>query len=149
MGEQAGEHRGAASDARLLLWAGGFDADGLAAARTQVRQRVVELGLSEDQRDAFIAAVNEAMTNAVRHGGGHGKVRLWRAGALVCEVCDQGSGFAAAGYSARTRRPEPSATGGMGLWLAREMSESFTIDSGDDGTTVTIEAALPGQEADA
>lgn len=133
----------AASDADRLLLAAGFSANDVAAVRNQVRRYANQAGLTGDQVDGFLVGVNEAMTNAVRHGGGAGSLRLWRDGGLVCEVCDQGAGFPAARYVDSAKRPEPSPAGGVGLWLAGQLTESLRIDSGPDGTTVRIGASLP------
>ena len=35
----------------------------------------------------------------------------------------------------------PTPTGGMGLWIAQQISHSLTIESGPGGTTVRIVAA--------
>jgi anti-sigma regulatory factor (Ser/Thr protein kinase) len=34
--------------------------------------------------------------------------------------------------------PKPSASAGMGLWIARQLSDSFSIGSDEGGTTVRI-----------
>lgn len=136
--------REATADADTLLLAAGFTAGDITAVRNQVRRYADRAGLSSEQIDGFLVGVNEAMTNAVRHGGGRGSVRLWYEDALVCEVCDHGSGFPADEYVARVTRPEATPRGGVGLWLAREMTESLRITSGPDGTIVRIGAKLPG-----
>ncbi|GAA3315708.1 hypothetical protein [Nonomuraea dietziae] len=33
--------------------------------------------LGADQTDRLMLAVNEVATNAVEHGGGHGRIRMW------------------------------------------------------------------------
>jgi len=77
------------------------------------------------------------MTNAVRHGGGWGEVRLWRRRDLVCEVRDRGPGLADP-LTIPSARPRPSANGGMGLWLAQELTDSIDIESGTDGVLVRL-----------
>jgi anti-sigma regulatory factor (Ser/Thr protein kinase) len=54
----------------------------------------------------------------------------------VCEVTDQGGGVQdpLAGFVP----PKPSASAGMGLWIARQLSDSFAIGADDEGTTVRI-----------
>ncbi|MEU3453142.1 ATP-binding protein [Micromonospora sp. NPDC006766] len=99
-------------------------------------------GLHGQRLDDFVLAVNELITNAVRHGGGRGWLRLWRqAGELVCEVADHGHGISARRLSDRSR-PTPDTAGGWGLWLARELSNSMVVDTGETGTTVRITATL-------
>jgi serine/threonine-protein kinase RsbW len=92
--------------------------------------------------DDFVLAVNELLTNAVRHGGGKGRVRLWRRGdEVVCEVSDHGTGFDDTRLSAGTK-PPPDTPGGWGLWLADKLSDRMEVDTGPSGTTVRISALL-------
>jgi anti-sigma regulatory factor (Ser/Thr protein kinase) len=109
-------------------------------------------GLHDQRLDDFVLAVNELITNAVRHGGGAGELRLWRADAtLVCEVSDGGDGIGPERL-ANHERPTPDTAGGWGLWLAGELSDSMLVATGPAGTTVRISTALggaAGQLADA
>jgi anti-sigma regulatory factor (Ser/Thr protein kinase) len=98
-------------------------------------------------------AVNELLTNVVRHGGGTGRLTLWmRDGAVLCEVSDRGDGLDSGdvldsgdrpgsgdgpGRVSR-RRPAPDQPGGWGLWLVRELTDTCEIESGPDGTAVRI-----------
>jgi serine/threonine-protein kinase RsbW len=95
-------------------------------------------GLTGERLDDFVVAVNELLTNAVRHGGGIGHLRLWRApDAVVCEVSDHGPGMPGE-WSARTGRPAPDEPGGWGLWLAGKLTDSIELTSGAEGTAVRI-----------
>jgi anti-sigma regulatory factor (Ser/Thr protein kinase) len=118
-----------------------FGVGGIRALRRRIRAAAIDFGLDAAHAADFVTAVNEAMTNAVRHGdAGSAQVRLWVDGELVCEVSDRGPGFAAEEYLRRPQRPTATATGGMGLWIARRTSRAFAIESGPDGTTVTLTA---------
>ena len=99
-----------------------------------------DAGLSGDRLDDFVVAVNELLTNAVRHGGGVGRVRLWFADAsVVCEVTDRGPGLA----TPRSReRPAVDAPGGWGLFLADKLTDSFDLRTGAQGTTVRISTRI-------
>jgi serine/threonine-protein kinase RsbW len=115
-----------------------FDRDAITALRHSVAACAGAAGLTGDRLDDFVVAVNELLTNAVRHGGGIGRVAVWAAdGDVVCEVSDSGGGLAAA-------RPEPAVRpaadtpGGWGLWLAEELTDTFELVTGDDGTTVRV-----------
>ena len=91
-----------------------------------------------------MVAVNELLTNAVRHGGGRGRVALWQAGGwVVCEVSDSGPGLPA---TAPRQPARPSATqpGGWGLWLAEELTDAFDLATGRTGTTVRVSSRTPG-----
>lgn len=83
-----------------------------------------------------MVAVNELLTNAVRHGGGTGRLSLWQSdGSVVCEVSDSGGGLA---ETPGTQRPAADQPGGWGLWLARELTDTFAVTTGDRGTTVRV-----------
>jgi anti-sigma regulatory factor (Ser/Thr protein kinase) len=115
-----------------------FGGDDLLAVRGGVEAYASELGPRELVEDVVLV-VYELATNAVRHGGGHGRLNLWRENdRFVCRVSDDGPGLTdpQAGMVA----PAPNKSGGRGLWIARRLS-ALNIDTGPCGTTVT--AALP------
>ncbi len=111
----------------------------------RLRQRVAgcarEAGLRGQRLQAFVMAVNEIITNAVLHGGGRGRLRLWcRDRELVCEVSDRGPGIP--GEHTTAERPPPEATSGRGLWLTRRLCDAFSVETGRHGTTVRVAAVL-------
>lgn len=125
-----------------MLLSEGFDHSRVTALRHTVASRAGRAGLSGDRLEDFVAAVNELLTNAVRHGGGRGHLALWRAGgAVVCEVTDAGGGMRGAGLT--QGRPAPDQPGGRGLWLAGELTDAIEVVSGDDGTAVRISTRVP------
>ena len=131
-----------------LLFMAGFDSEQIAAVRRALARHLLAAGLDGQRLDDFVTAINEAMTNAVQHGGGWGELRLWRDRELVCEIRDRGPGLSESVSVPRAQRPRPSATGGMGLWLAQELADSIDVDSGGDGLRVRLAMAFAaGQEA--
>jgi len=99
---------------------------------------VGKAGLAGDRLDDFVVAVNELLTNAVRHGGGLGRVAVWRQdGELVCEVSDSGAGLAEPRPPGHVR-PAADQPGGWGLWLAEELTDTFQLRTGNGGTTVRV-----------
>jgi len=129
-------------DARLLLDTTITGAQ-LAAVRKQVEALARQCRLAMERVSDWVTAVHELMTNVVRHGGGAGQLRIWEDGHLVCEIRDTGPGFAAADYIGSRGRPPLSASGGMGLWIAQQMTDDLQIDSGPTGTVVRVAVALP------
>jgi serine/threonine-protein kinase RsbW len=104
--------------------------------RHAVASAAASAGLTGDRLDDFVVAVNELLTNAVRHGGGAGRVELWREdGAVVCEVSDRGAGLEQPDLP---MLPAPDVPGGRGLWLAGELADELEIESGEQGTAVRI-----------
>ncbi len=80
-------------------------------------------------------AVNELLTNAVRHGGGTGRVAVWCADdTVVCEVSDHGGGLG----TVPEAKPSTDEPGGWGLYLVRELTDTFAITTGPEGTAVRI-----------
>jgi serine/threonine-protein kinase RsbW len=113
--------------------------------RHLVEQASHRAGLADEALRDFVLAVQELMTNAVRHGGGWGRLCLRRDGdLLICAVTDCGPGFA--GDPARHGRlPAPDAHGGRGLFLAQQMTDNLHVSSGRTGVTVTVTMNLIGR----
>jgi anti-sigma regulatory factor (Ser/Thr protein kinase) len=123
------------------LLAGDFDLSTLVEVRHQVEQRAQASGVTDLALYRFVVAVNEILTNAVRHGGGSGTLRLWRDdGRLHCRISDHGTGL---NPYRPVRRPHERDTSGRGLWLARQNVDRFSIDARPSGTTVTL--SIPTQ----
>jgi serine/threonine-protein kinase RsbW len=110
----------------------------LPAVRQRLDAIARDCGLTPDEAYDWVISVNELMANAVRHGGGAGRLRVWRDGDLYSEVRDRGAGFAAGPYLAPRARPAPSPHGGLGLWIAQRMSGEMLIESGPSGTVVRL-----------
>jgi serine/threonine-protein kinase RsbW len=124
-----------------------FDATQITVLRHDVTDCAASAGLFGQPLEDFVLAVNELVTNAVRHGGGQGFLRLWRADdQLVCEVADQGAGIAVGGANGRVR-PAVHVEGGWGMWLARELTKTMHVTSGPEGTSVRISADVTPQRA--
>ncbi|MFD2357701.1 ATP-binding protein [Nonomuraea ferruginea] len=93
-----------------------FDLESLISLRREVERHSEEEGLAGLALYRFVVAVNEITTNSVRHGGGHGRLTLWKgADRLYCEVTDRGRGLPPAG-SGRSRRRPPAPTAGACCW---------------------------------
>ncbi|MEV6965435.1 ATP-binding protein [Hamadaea sp. NPDC051192] len=117
-----------------------FDAAGLYALRSAIAAHASELGADSRRAGEIVLACHELAINAVRHGGGRGRLRLWRSGDLLyCEVTDDGPGLADPEAGSQ---PVPLAEpGGRGLWIVRRLAESMEI-ANHQGTTITVAFAL-------
>jgi anti-sigma regulatory factor (Ser/Thr protein kinase) len=113
-----------------------FGLDTISSARAAVAAEAGGAGLGEDRVADLTLAVGEVAANSVRHGGGHGTLRVWREpDAIVCEVRDAGRiDDALAGRV----RPEPLATSGHGLWIANELCDLVQLRSFPDGAAVRM-----------
>lgn len=119
-----------------------FDREGLYALRAAVAAHAAHFGLPETLVEDVVVIANELASNAVRHGGGDGRLRLWRNESTVhCQVSDGGAGMAQP-ETAGTRRAAPAAPGGRGLWIVRQLCLRLDVDTGPGGTTVTAIVSL-------
>ena len=120
-----------------------FDVTNLVALRAAVAAHADVAGLPSRRIGELVLLVHELASNAVRHGGGQGRLRMWTtAGALHCEVSDDGPGLAGHHYGADTSPPLDS-VGGRGIWLAHQLCDEVTVATGPIGTTIGLRIALP------
>ena len=113
-----------------------LDGDSLYQLRASVAAHAVEAGLPQRRADDLVIAAHELAANVIRHGSGRGRLRIWRHDqALHCQVTDEPSPGA----------PDPSSwriEPGHGLWLVRQLADSFSLHPGRSGSAVTISFAL-------
>jgi anti-sigma regulatory factor (Ser/Thr protein kinase) len=114
-----------------------FDVDSLYALRAAVAAHGTQAGLSPGRADDLVIAVHELAANAVRHGAGHGRLRLLAAdGILTCQVTDDGPAAGGKDETADDGTPWPTEHG-HGLWVIGQVTSQLTIDRGPAGTTAT------------
>jgi anti-sigma regulatory factor (Ser/Thr protein kinase) len=117
-----------------------FGLDQLQAARALVGEQATDAGLSRERVEDLTLAISELATNAIRHGDGGGRLRVWtRPGRLVCQVDDSGH---IRDPLAGRRLPVPDAGGGIGLWAVNQLCDLVEVRSSRDGTTVRVHATL-------
>lgn len=119
-----------------------FTAFEVAGLRRRCQEVALAAGLPPDRAAMFVTAVNEALANAVVHGGGRGCCTLTVTGSprsIVAEIADEGSGFDP--HQPRVL-PEPHDPGGRGLWMADHLADTMTVATGRHGTTVVLEMFL-------
>jgi anti-sigma regulatory factor (Ser/Thr protein kinase) len=108
----------------------------LGRARAFVRGAAGALRIDPDRVDDLVLAVNEAITNSIRFGGGRAEVAVFpESNAVVCDVRDEGRiPDPLVGRIA----PLPGATDGRGMWLVNQLCDLVQIRSGADGTAVRM-----------
>jgi anti-sigma regulatory factor (Ser/Thr protein kinase) len=113
-----------------------FDASQLPAIRAQIREVGVRAGFDATHITDVVLAVDEVVSNSIRHGGGTGVLRIWSDDhALLCDVRD--TGFVDDPLVGR-HRPAPEQLGGRGLWLVNQLCELVQIRSSRAGTIVRL-----------
>jgi anti-sigma regulatory factor (Ser/Thr protein kinase) len=103
--------------------------------RRFVETEAAHAGLGTRRTENLVVAVNEVVSNSVRHGGGGGTLQLWaESGDVVCEVRDRGR---IADPLAGWRRPPTTTEGGRGLWLVNQLCDLVQVRVGG-GTVVRM-----------
>jgi anti-sigma regulatory factor (Ser/Thr protein kinase) len=113
-----------------------FDTDRLYTMRAEVAAHASALGLGDQRISSLLVIATELATNAIRHGGGSGRLRLWwQDGAIHCEVTDGGPGISDPDQTGKTFVPL-NADVGRGLWIVRHLADQVEIANNHPGTTV-------------
>jgi hypothetical protein len=139
-----------------------FDSDTLTILRAGVKAQAREAGRPEARAEDVVLAVHELAANAVSHGAGAGRLRIWKlAGSLHCQVED-GEPLASghpgeppdhADPAAADAAADPGPTSGHplpsrpvhGLWLVRQIADRTRILSGARGTLAAVVFDLPAR----
>ncbi len=107
--------------------------------RQAVRRAVAAARLPAERVRDLVVAFNEIATNAVVHGDGCARVRVWaEEDVAVCTVSDEGTAFRdpLAGYDPPVA--SQMTNGGMGLWLSRQLCDEVDIVPGPSGLDVRL-----------
>jgi anti-sigma regulatory factor (Ser/Thr protein kinase) len=118
-----------------------FGEEELARTRDQADRWAATAGLPPERRTDWVLAVGEATSNSVRHGGGHGRLRMWCAdGEIVAEISDRGR---LADPLTGRHRPDPYApTGGRGVWIMHQLCDLVEIRAAAQGLTLRLHMGL-------
>ncbi len=126
-----------------------FDSDTLYALRAAVQAYAYQAGLLEDRAIDVVLVVHELAANAIRHGAGAGRLRMWNLPeTLCCEVEDDGPaarmGQRAEGGEKEEARADPwPYLDGHGLWVVRKVADRMEVWTGPGGTRAWVAFALP------
>jgi anti-sigma regulatory factor (Ser/Thr protein kinase) len=120
-----------------------FTGSDLPLVRVTLAAALDRAGMPEPRRSAFVQAALEAVSNAVVHGGGEGRLTALAAnGEVRCEVTDRGPGPAAVALPSGTS----AGGGGRGLLLAQALGGPIAVGPGPGGQGTTV--ALTASPAD-
>lgn len=123
-----------------------FDGNSLYALRAAAAAHASQAGLPDGRVGDLVLAVHELAANAVRHGAGHGRLRIWTAPhALRCEVSDDGPDRVPAPGTAGSQAGDTvpwNTEYGHGLWLIRQIADQASVRSGPGGTVAVVSFAL-------
>ncbi|HEY2205520.1 MAG TPA: sensor histidine kinase [Pseudonocardia sp.] len=121
-----------------------------ATARRAVRRLAAAGQIPRHVEVDLVYAVSEGVQNAIRHGRGPVRFRLWDGdGRILACIADRGAGPSdpLVGLIAGTSSGPHSA--GLGLWLIHQMCDDVAFDTGPDGFTLrlTMRSAQPDRSA--
>jgi anti-sigma regulatory factor (Ser/Thr protein kinase) len=112
----------------------------LALMRRFVIETARRAGLGGDRRHDIVIAVNELVANTLRHGGGHGVLRMWAdAETFFCEVTDSGR---ITDPLAGRSRPSHRRGSGRGLWIVNHLCDLVQVRTTKEGTVVRLHMRL-------
>jgi anti-sigma regulatory factor (Ser/Thr protein kinase) len=131
------EARAMVSELRLRA-----DSSRLRTARRHVESAAARVGLDSASSSQFVYAVNEAVTNAIRHGApdAQGLIKLRTViedERLTVHVHDSGD------FVAPTVPPGPRADHGRGFMLMARFSDEVRLNVRPGATTVTLSVERP------
>lgn len=112
-----------------------------------MRDAAIEFGLADRATYDFVYAVNEAVTNAIKHGGpdddGTIAIRVEHAGrALICSVQDCGPFVPPRAYA-----PHNLAESGRGFAFMSALTDELELAVGPSATIVRLHKHRPAAEA--
>ena len=149
---RSGPARGTAGAAPPVLDVA-FDSGTLSLLRARVQAQADQAGFPAGRAVDVVLALHELAANAVRHGAGAGRLRIWRrAGAWLCQVEDgdplpSGDPFADGDVPGLAVMNTWQAVPGHGLWVVRQVGDQLQVRSGPDGTRATVTFGLPAGDA--
>jgi anti-sigma regulatory factor (Ser/Thr protein kinase) len=116
-----------------------FEIETITGLRRFVSTRAQAAGIDTYRVAELAVAASEIATNAIVHGHGGGRARVWTDDHdLVCEI--RGPGHIDDPLVGRLR-PTPGEPHGYGIWLANQFCDLVQIRSGAGGTTVRLRIA--------
>jgi anti-sigma regulatory factor (Ser/Thr protein kinase) len=117
-----------------------FDEQRLQEVRAFVKAQALERGVDPKRAPDMVLAVDEVVTNSIRHGGGRGVIRIWsQDGKMICEVQDRG--LIDQPLVGRVE-PDPSQPSGFGLWLANQLCDLVQVRTSTEGSAIRLHIGI-------
>lgn len=124
-----------------------FDSGSLYSVRAAVEAHVTQAGMPQGRTDDMVIAIHELVSNAVRHGAGAGRLRIWhQGGELRCHIEDDGPEHPDGADDAGNVADLWPYQHGHGLWLVRHMADRMSLHSDHQGTRATVGFTLPAPD---
>ena len=141
-------------DGAPVLLEQAFGSDLLYQLRAAVAAHAAQAGVPAPRDHDVVLAVHELATNVIRHGSGHGRVRIWaNENSLHCQVTDA----APTPPTSMTTDPRanPASTApaswpiepGHGLWIVCRLADQASFDAGPPSTAAFSVALGPAEIA--
>ncbi|MGH2896050.1 MAG: anti-sigma factor RsbA family regulatory protein [Solirubrobacteraceae bacterium] len=108
----------------------------LLALRREIASDPALESLSHERRSDLVFAINEAASNAVKHGHETCVTRIWHDGDEIVTEVSSHSGIP--DVMAGRRRPAVDALDGRGLWLINQLCDLVELRTGTSGTTLRM-----------
>jgi anti-sigma regulatory factor (Ser/Thr protein kinase) len=113
-----------------------FGLDDLHDLRAEVAATATATGLPPGRASDLVVAASELAANSILHGGGRGLVTIWGDhGAAYVEVADAGT---ITDPNVGRDLPDPSQEHGRGLYIANQLCDVVSIETGPSGTRVRL-----------
>ena len=117
-------------------WSLRFGLEDLSRVRALVASSAASAGLTEERTADLVLAVNEVASNAIKHAGSSGLIRVWNSSAgLLCQLDDSGH---ITDPLAGRHPPAPGVDGGLGLWMVNQLCDLVEIRTSTSGTAVRV-----------
>jgi anti-sigma regulatory factor (Ser/Thr protein kinase) len=117
-----------------------FGEDDLVLIRDFVTHSARGAGFAGERLADLVLAVNELVSNTMRHAGGTGVLRLWADGdTFFCEVRDGGR---IENPLAGRDRPSDLRGGGRGLWIVNHLCDLVQVRSSAAGSVIRVHMAI-------
>lgn len=131
-----------------------FSGDSLYQLRAAVAAHAAQAGVPSPRDHDIVLAVHELAANVIRHGSGHGRVRIWvNENSLHCQVTDAGPTPPATMTTDPGTGPASTAPAswpiepGRGLGIVCRVTDQASFDAGPPSTAAFSFALGPAEIA--